>query len=175
MLGWGEPGPRGDSTGSCLTLSRFFGSSTVSSSDISRTGDEETFSLTRLPTVFATLAVSSIEEDTYGYVQQVLPATMEAIVRYRSALVSLQNELVMAASSLGPSSAAGAEEAKLLLAVPIEGEQIDFILVDPGSQLIGAACEGSMRRISERFGPSLSAFRFPPAIGHALADICKPA
>lgn len=72
--------------------------------------------------------MSSIEEDTYGYVQQVLPATMEAIVRYRSALLSLQNELVMAASSLGPSSAAGAEEAKLLLAVPIEGEHTDFHL-----------------------------------------------
>lgn len=101
----------------------------MSSSGTSETDHREDLSLTLLPTVFATLAVSSIEEDTYGYVQQVLPATMEAIVRYRSALVSLQNELVMAASSLGPSSAAGAEESRLLVAVPIGGEHIHFPLV----------------------------------------------
>jgi hypothetical protein len=80
--------------------------------------------LTRLVAGFTTLAVASIDEDTYGYVQHLLPGTMEAIVRFRSAVISLENELLGRTSSLGRAEAAAAAEVKRLLAAPIGGESI---------------------------------------------------
>ena len=74
--------------------------------------------------VFATLAVASTEEDTYGHVQQVLPATLEAIIRFRSSLVSFENELLGQATLLGRAQGAAGNEVKRQLGPAIMGEHL---------------------------------------------------
>lgn len=69
------------------------------------------------------LSVASLEEDTYGHVQHVLPATMEAIVRFRSGIVSLEAELVAQASALGKSSQTAAAQVKEILSSYIASER----------------------------------------------------
>ncbi|WWD18367.1 hypothetical protein CI109_102817 [Kwoniella shandongensis] len=111
----------------------------------------------RIIEIITTLAVASIEEDTYGHVQQVLPATLEAIIRFRSAILGLESQLSYQAGVLG--GAQGGATAQ------VQNE-------------LGAArkvCENAIRRIGEKFGQSLGAFRFPPAIAHSLGEICKAA
>lgn len=71
--------------------------------------------------VFASLACASLEEDTYGYVQQVLPATLEIIVRHRSALMAFESELMMGASHLGRGNERAQRDVKAKMAVPISG------------------------------------------------------
>ncbi|KAI9631893.1 nucleoporin protein Ndc1-Nup [Dioszegia hungarica] len=109
----------------------------------------------RIMDIFASLACASLEEDTYGYVQQVLPATLEIIVRHRSALMAFESELMMGASHLGRGNERAQRDVKAKMAVPI------------------SACESCIRRIADAFGESLVAFRFPPAVGGALAGICQ--
>lgn len=60
--------------------------------------------------VIATLTVASAEEDTYGHVQQVLPATLEAIIRFRSTVASFQSELLAQSALLGRGQAAAQSE-----------------------------------------------------------------
>ncbi|KAK8858480.1 hypothetical protein IAR55_002707 [Kwoniella newhampshirensis] len=111
----------------------------------------------RIIEVITTLAVASIDEDTYGHVQQVLPATLEAIVRFRSAIIGLENQLVGQARLLGSA----------------QGGAVGEVQAELGAAR--AVCEKVIRRIGERFGESLEAFRFPPPIAHSLGDICKAA
>ncbi|WWC88802.1 uncharacterized protein L201_003715 [Kwoniella dendrophila CBS 6074] len=109
----------------------------------------------RIIEVVTIFAVSSIEEDTYGYVQHLLSASLEAIVRVRSSIISLEGRLMGQAGLLGQAREGAAGEI---------------------GREMGAAknsCENAIRRIGEKFGPSLGAFRFPPAIAQTLGDICK--
>ncbi|WWD04733.1 hypothetical protein V865_002804 [Kwoniella europaea PYCC6329] len=109
----------------------------------------------RIIEIMTTFAVASIEEDTYGYVQQVLPASLEAIVRIRASIMGLEARLVGQAGLLGQ----GREGA----------------VGEIGKELGAArsACDNSIKRIGEKFGPSLGSFRFPPAIAQTLGEICK--
>nr|XP_019045790.1 hypothetical protein I302_06181 [Kwoniella bestiolae CBS 10118]OCF24720.1 hypothetical protein I302_06181 [Kwoniella bestiolae CBS 10118] len=109
----------------------------------------------RIIEIMTTLAIASIEEDTYGYVQQVLPASLEAIIRVRASIMSLEARLVGQAGVLG------------------QGR--DGAVGEIGRELGAAkgACENSIRRIGEKFGPSLGALRFPPSIAQSLGEICK--
>ena len=138
-----------------------------------------------------TLAVTSIEEDTYGYVQQVLPATLEAIVRLRLALLSLSAELSSQASLLGRGQAGAMATSASRVDPLIEGEHGSLLcrgrpfspplrLLPPSPLLslhqtypLMSACETAVQRIGDRFGNSLSAFRFPPTIATTLTDICR--
>lgn len=72
--------------------------------------------------VFVTLVVASADEDKYGFVQSVLPATLEAIVRYRSALITLESELLAQCQTLGRGGEPAAIEVKRLLGEQIQGE-----------------------------------------------------
>lgn len=65
--------------------------------------------------IFATLTVASAEEDTYGHVQQVLPATLEAMVLMHRALSNLESEVAAQAQSMGRSGKIAVQEAKVLL------------------------------------------------------------
>jgi len=73
-------------------------------------------------TVFATLAVASAEEDKYGHVQGVLPSTLEAIVRLRSALFSLESELLAKSSALGKSTESAQAEVRQLVGESTTGK-----------------------------------------------------
>ncbi len=73
--------------------------------------------------VFATLAVASTEEDTYGHVQQVLPATLEAIVRFRSSVASFESELVAQSVLLGRGQGAAVAEVQIRLGAPQAGAE----------------------------------------------------
>lgn len=106
-------------------------------------------------TVLTNLSIASLEEDRYGYVQQVLPSTLEVIIRHRSALMSFQSELIARSAVLG-SSADYSKEV-------ISRELVSGI----------RTCETSISRIVEAFGESLKAFRFPPGVGVALAEISQ--
>ncbi|WVQ96832.1 hypothetical protein IAU59_003939 [Kwoniella sp. CBS 9459] len=121
----------------------------------SNVGVEEWLIAHRIIEIIATLAVASIEEDTYGHVQQVLPASLEAIVRIRGALSMVEARLSGQAGIL-PGGRDGA--------VAIVSDQV-------GSA--SAACESSIQRIGEAFGSSLGAFRFPPSIAQTLGEICR--
>ncbi|WWC95968.1 hypothetical protein V866_002835 [Kwoniella sp. B9012] len=109
----------------------------------------------RIIEIMTTFAVASIEEDTYGYVQQVLPASLEAMVRIRASIMGLEARLVGQAGLLGQGREGAVGE--------LEKE------LGPAR----SACDNSIKRIGERFGPSLGAFRFPPAIAQTLGEICK--
>ncbi|WVF69334.1 hypothetical protein IAT40_004110 [Kwoniella sp. CBS 6097] len=121
----------------------------------SNVGVEEWLIAQRIIEIFTTLAIASIEEDTYGHVQQVLPASLEAIVRIRATLGMVEARLSGQAGIL-PGGRDGA--------VAIISERV-------GSAR--AACDSSIRRIGEAFGSSLGAFRFPPSIAQTLGDICR--
>jgi len=123
-----------------------------------------------LISVFATLAVASTTEDRYGHVQGVLPSTLEAIVRFRSALFGLESELLSRASAMGKSTEAAQAETRLLLGQSFTGK---FRLKDCIFWLT-LACEKGVLRIAEGFGKSLQAFKLPPAVAGQLEEICKP-
>ncbi|KAL7423217.1 hypothetical protein Q5752_002517 [Cryptotrichosporon argae] len=112
-----------------------------------RTRVPEPDRLARLVDIFATLAVVSIDEDTYGLVQAVLPGTLEALVRLRAGLLRAAAEL----------AAAGGDAQELDAAI---------------TPLVRAIDDG-VRRVADAFGDSLAAFRFPPAIAQSLTDICR--
>lgn len=71
--------------------------------------------------VLATLACASLEEDTYGYVQQILPGTMEIIVRHRSALMAFRSELLAGCTVLGPGAEAAQQAIQRSMQVPVSG------------------------------------------------------
>ena len=119
--------------------------------------------------VFVVLSVASLEEDIYGHVQHVLPATLEAIIRFRGSIVALESELLAQAGTIGKPGQVAGEQVKEILSAYIGGEPDD-----PGrTQLTNPVCENGIRRISEGYGTSMSAFRFPPSIASALGEICK--
>jgi nucleoporin NDC1 len=70
------------------------------------------------------LSVASLEEDTYGHVQHVLPATLEAIVRFRSSIVALESELLAQAGSLGKPSQVAGDQVKEILSSYIGSKPI---------------------------------------------------
>lgn len=76
------------------------------------------------------LSVASLEEDTYGHVQHVLPATMEAIVRFRFNIVSLESELLAQASGLGRPGQAAAALAKKTLSACINSTSPSLLSLD---------------------------------------------
>ena len=52
--------------------------------------------------------------------------------------------------------------------------QVRLVLSKVPLQLsLEAACGNGIQRIGDKFGKTLSAFRFPPAIASALTDICR--
>ena len=106
--------------------------------------------------VLATLTVASAEEDTFGYVQQLLPATLEALVRLRSAALAFETELVSRASLMRGMEKGASAQAKTSVGQSVQ------------------VCEVGVRRIAERFGSSLNVFRFPSSIASALTEICQP-
>ena len=69
--------------------------------------------------VLVVLSVASIEEDTYGNVQQVLPAILEAIVRFREAIFALEVQLLAQTRLLGPAQSGAMDEVKKDLYVAI--------------------------------------------------------
>ncbi|ORX40202.1 nucleoporin protein Ndc1-Nup [Kockovaella imperatae] len=103
--------------------------------------------------ILTTLMVASAEEDLYGHVQQVLPATLEAFVRLRSTAIGFEKELAARASSVNRGEKTATEESSARISPMIH------------------ACETAIHRVAERFGTSLTSFRFPPAIAAALTDI----
>jgi hypothetical protein len=68
------------------------------------------------------LAVASADEDKYGFVQTVLPATLEAIVRYRSALINLESELLAQCQMLGRGGESAAGQVKAVVGEQVSGE-----------------------------------------------------
>ncbi len=72
--------------------------------------------------VIVTIAVASLEEDTYGYIQRVLPGTLELIVRHRAELISTRAELLAGSASLGSSAPAAKAEVEHGMGRPIERE-----------------------------------------------------
>jgi len=68
------------------------------------------------------LSVASLEEDTYGHVQHVLPATLEAMVRFRGSIVALESELLAQAGSLGKPGQVAGEQVKEILSSYIGGK-----------------------------------------------------
>ncbi|OXB37300.1 hypothetical protein LQV05_003651 [Cryptococcus neoformans] len=105
--------------------------------------------------ILVILSVASIEEDTYGNVQQVLPAILEAIVRFREAIFALEVQLLAHTRLLGPAQSGAMDEVKKDLHIAI------------------GSCDKAVRRIADTFGQSLSAFRFPPSVAYGLGEICK--
>jgi hypothetical protein len=102
--------------------------------------------------VLATLVVASADEDKYGFVQAVLPATLEALVRVRVAALALGAELAPIASKVAPEAAD-----------------------DVRAQTAGVAdtIAVGVYRIVDRFGRSLQAFRFPTHVAAQLTEMCK--
>ena len=123
------------------------------------------------PSVLATLAVASADEDSYGHVQQVLPATLEAFVRLRSSAIGLEKELVTRAVSVGRGEKTAADESVTRLKPIYRCEYTCHFARQSADH--GSACETAIQRIIERFGPSLAVFRFPPAIASALTEISQ--
>ncbi|KAK4686253.1 nucleoporin NDC1, partial [Tremellales sp. Uapishka_1] len=109
----------------------------------------------RIIEILINVSVASIEEDTYGHVQQVLPATLEAILRFRSAIRSFSSELASRTSGSSNNPQRGVLEV------------VDRIKV------LDSACEQGIRRVGDTFGKSLGAFRFPPSIAGSLSQICS--
>nr|XP_019012623.1 uncharacterized protein I206_02118 [Kwoniella pini CBS 10737]OCF51404.1 hypothetical protein I206_02118 [Kwoniella pini CBS 10737] len=109
----------------------------------------------RIIEIITTLTLASVEEDTYGYVQQVLPASLEAIVRVRTSIISLEGRLSYEAAVLG------------------QGQECAIAEIRKELGNAKNVCENSIRRIGEKFGPSLGAFRFPPTIAQTLGNICR--
>ncbi|ORY31431.1 nucleoporin protein Ndc1-Nup [Naematelia encephala] len=105
--------------------------------------------------IFATLAVASIEEDTYGQVQHLLPSVLEAIVRVRSAALQLEASLSAQATLLGRAQDSAIGVVKVRVSV------------------LNQACESGVQRIADKFGSSLGALRFPSSISAALTEICR--
>ncbi|CAK9784342.1 hypothetical protein CC85DRAFT_284830 [Cutaneotrichosporon oleaginosum] len=108
--------------------------------------------LKRIVDILATLSVAAYDEDEYGYVQAVLPSTLEALVRVRGAALALSADLAGMAPKV---SSSAAEAAKADCAA------------------VAAIAENGIRRIAERFGSTLTAFRFPQGIAAQLSDVCK--
>ena len=69
--------------------------------------------------VLVILSIASIEEDTYGNVQQVLPAILEAIVRFREAIFALEVQLLAHTRLLGPAQSGAMDEVKKDLHIAI--------------------------------------------------------
>ncbi|WVQ86647.1 hypothetical protein IAS59_000361 [Cryptococcus gattii] len=109
----------------------------------------------RVIEILVILSVASIEEDTYGNVQQVLPAILEAIVRFREAIFALEAQLLVQTRLLGPAQSGAVDEIKKDLHVAI------------------SSCDKAVRRIADIFGQSLTAFKFPPSVAYGLGEICK--
>ncbi|KGB74784.2 hypothetical protein CNBG_0622 [Cryptococcus deuterogattii R265] len=109
----------------------------------------------RVIEILVILSVASIEEDTYGNVQQVLPAILEAIVRFRDAIFALEAQLLVQTRLLGPAQSGAVDEIKKDLHVAI------------------SSCDKAVKRIADIFGQSLSAFKFPPSVAYGLGEICK--
>ncbi|KIS02221.1 hypothetical protein L804_00481 [Cryptococcus deuterogattii 2001/935-1] len=109
----------------------------------------------RVIEILVILSVASIEEDTYGNVQQVLPAILEAIVRFREAIFALEAQLLVQTRLLGPAQSGAVDEIKKDLHVAI------------------SSCDKAVKRIADIFGQSLSAFKFPPSVAYGLGEICK--
>lgn len=81
-----------------------------------------------------------------------LPSTLEAFVRLRAAALKLGTDLLKDAAKVSPDADA---DVRAQVARVID-------TVDAG-----------VTRIAERFGTSLSAFKFPTEIAQALTDICR--
>lgn len=75
--------------------------------------------------VFVVLSVASLEEDIYGHVQHVLPATLEAIIRFRGSIVALESELLAQAGTIGKPGQVAGEQVKEILSSYIGGEPDD--------------------------------------------------
>lgn len=128
--------------------------------------------------VLATLAVASIEEDTYGQVQNLLPGTLEAIIRFRSAIVSLGSEMLGQANMMGSAgpTASTRAQASLDSAIssrwPSSNSSMGLLLVWQCTDSI-TVCDDGVKKIAEGFGSSLAAFKFPPSIAVELSEICR--
>jgi nucleoporin NDC1 len=72
--------------------------------------------------VFVVLSVASLEEDTYGHVQHVLPATLEAMVRFRGSIVALESELLAQAGTIGKPGQVAGQQVKEILSSYIGGK-----------------------------------------------------
>jgi hypothetical protein len=68
--------------------------------------------------------VASLEEDTYGHVQHILPATLEAIVRFRGSIVALESELLAQTGALGKPGQVASEQVKEILSSYTGGKPI---------------------------------------------------
>ncbi|GMK57371.1 hypothetical protein CspeluHIS016_0402050 [Cutaneotrichosporon spelunceum] len=108
--------------------------------------------LERLVDILATFCVAAYDEDEYGHIQAVLPSTLEALVRVRSAALDLGADL----TNTAPKVSSSAPEA-----------------VRADCAAVAAIAEKGIRRIADRFGPTLTAFRFPAGIATALTEVCK--
>jgi nucleoporin NDC1 len=93
---------------------------------------------------------------------------MEAIVRFRSNIISLESELLAQAGAIGRPGQTAAAQVKEVLSAHINGEPFKSEKI---TNLV--VCDSGIRRISYGFGSSMSAFRFPPSIASALNEICK--
>lgn len=118
---------------------------------LSRLVDSES-SPSLLTPALTTLTVASADEDTYGYVQAVLPSVLEAFVRVRDGVNALQTQLIPLSAKVGQDADA---DVRVEIARVVES-------VDIG-----------IRRIADRFGQSLTAFRFPQGIAQTLTEVCK--
>ena len=61
------------------------------------------------------MVVASADDDIFGQVQQVLPATLEAFVRLRSSALAFERESTSRAALLGRSESAAAVEIRALV------------------------------------------------------------
>lgn len=84
--------------------------------------------------------------------QAVLPSTLEACVRLRAVATKLEGTLLAAAPNVS-ADAAGATRAEVAAIV--------------------ATIDTGLLEIMDRFGQTLTAFRFPPQIANALTEISR--
>lgn len=96
--------------------------------------------------------MASVDEDNYGYVQAVLPSVLEAFVRVRNAALALSTDLAAQGSKVSLSAADDARR-------------------DAGA--VAAVAEQGIVRIGDRFGNTLTAFRFPPNVAQTLTEVCR--
>lgn len=82
-----------------------------------------------------------------------LPSTLEALVRLRTAAIKLGAELLAQAGKVSPDADAD---------VRAQTVAVTDVLAH------------GVHRITERFGRTLQAFRFPNDVALQLTEICKP-
>jgi hypothetical protein len=80
------------------------------------------------------LSVASLEEDTYGHVQHVLPTTLEAIVRFRRSIIALESELLAQAGGLGRPSQVASGQVKEIISSYIRGKPPNPLASDQTDQ-----------------------------------------